>query len=243
MLHAFLFPYQAVLLIFRPGLRRFVWWPLLINIALFAFGVWAAVTYFDAVLDMLLPPDSGWSFLRWLIWPIFAAAWSVLVFYGFTITANLIGAPFNGVLSAQAEHFFTGNPPPNQPTAGLAAIPGALAGEAGKLWYLISRALPILILFFIPGINLLALPLWLLLGCWFMVLEYADYPMANHGIEGAQQRSILKARRLDALAFGAGVMTMTMIPGLNFLAMPAAVVGATRLWLERVKPASDHPLA
>ena len=236
MLHAFLLPYQAIAQLFHPALRRFVWLPLLINIGLFTLGIWAAVYYFGSMLDAMLPPDSWLSYLRWLIWPLFAAAWSVTVFYGFTITANLVGAPFNGVLSAQAEKLLSGSLPPEQPAVGLAAIPGALASEAGKLWYLVSRALPILLLFFIPGINLLALPLWLALGCWFLALEYVDYPMANHGVEGPQQRGTLKARRLDALAFGAGVMTMTMIPGLNFLAMPAGVVGATRLWLERIKP-------
>lgn len=237
MLHAFLLPFQAISRLFSPGLRRFVWLPLLINILLFALGIWAAVHYFEAFLDWMLPPDSWLAVLRWLLWPLFAAAWGLLVFYGFTITANLIGAPFNGLLAAHAERLITGRAPPELPATGLAAITGALASEIGKLWYLLSRALPILVLFLIPGINIIALPLWLALGCWFLALEYADYPMANHGVEGSAQRDRLKARRLDALAFGAGVMTMTLIPGLNFLAMPAGVVGATRLWLERVKPA------
>lgn len=243
MLHAYLLPFQAIRLLFQPGLRRFVWAPVLINIGLFAVGIWAAVHYFEGFLAWVLPADSWLDFLRWLLWPLFAAAWAVVVFYGFTITANLIGAPFNGLLSARAELMFTGAAPPETPTSGLAAVTGAIASEAGKLWYLASRALPILVLFLIPGINILALPLWLALGCWFMALEYTDYPMANHGVEGRQQRERLKTRRLHALAFGAGVMTMTLIPGLNFLAMPAGVVGATRLWLERIKPAADQPPA
>jgi CysZ protein len=36
--------------------------------------------------------------------------------------------------------------------------------------------------------------------------------------------------RLTALGFGGGVTLLMMIPLLNFAAMPAAVVGATRLW-------------
>lgn len=233
MLHAFLFPFQALPALLHPSLRRFVWIPVLINIVLFAIGIWATLYYFEGVLDTLLPPDSWLDYFRWLLWPLFALIWVVAVFYGFTVTANLVGAPFNGLLSAKAELLLTGHPPPQTPDAGASAIPAALLSEAGKLWYLASRALPILVLFLIPGLNLLAIPLWLLLGCWFLTLEYADYPMANHGIEGKAQREALKKRRLDVMAFGAGVMTMTMIPGLNFLAMPAAVIGATRLWQER----------
>lgn len=238
MLRAFLLPFQAVPVLFDPALRRFVWLPVLINIALFALGIWAALHYFEHFLDMVLPPDSWLDVLRWLLWPLFAAAWGLAVFYGFTITANLIGAPFNGLLAARAEHRLTGSQPPEQPAIGLAAVAGAIGSELGKLWYLASRAIPVLVLFLIPGINVIALPLWLALGCWFLALEYADYPMANHGVEGRAQRDALKRRRLDGLAFGAGVMVLTLVPVLNFVAMPAGVVGATRLWLERVKPAS-----
>lgn len=234
MLHAFLLPYQVLPTLLHPALRRFVWVPVLINVGLFSLAIWATLHYFDSVLNSLLPPDSWLDIFRWVIWPLFALAWAITVFYGFTLTANLIGAPFNGTLSARAESLLNGQAPPEQPSVGLAAIPGALASEAGKLWYLASRALPILILLLIPGINLIALPLWIALGCWFLALEYTDYPMANHGIEGRAQRAALGHGRLHGLAFGAGVMTMTMIPGLNFLAMPAGVVGATRLWREHL---------
>ena len=236
MLSAFLMPYQALSLLLRPALRRFVLLPLTVNILLFALGIWAAVHYFDVYLNYVLPPDSWLSYLRFLLWPLFTLAWILAVFYGFTITANLIGAPFNGLLAAHTEQLLTGNPPPQSPPQGLKAIPMVLKSEGGKLWYLVSRAIPVLMLFLIPGVNLIALPLWLALGCWFLALEYGDYPLANHGVEGREQLTALKARRLDALAFGAGVMTMTLIPGLNFLAMPAGVIGATRLWLERLAP-------
>ena len=45
----------------------------------------------------------------------------------------------------------------------------------------------------------------------------------------------MKPKRLTALGFGGGVMLMMLIPGLNFLAMPAAVAGATALWVDRLK--------
>lgn len=234
MIQSFLLPYRALPQLLNPQLRPFVLLPLLINILLFSLGIWTAGHYFEAFLDWMVPPDAWWSFARWLLWPLFALAWGMTVFYGFTITANLIGAPFNGQLAARAEQLFSGNPPPQQPPAGLAAILPAIAAETGKLWYLVSRAVPLLLLFLIPGINVIALPLWIALGCWFLALEYGDYPLANHGIEGRQQRVRLAERRLDALAFGAGLTTMMLIPGLNFLAMPAGVVGATRLWLERL---------
>ncbi len=241
MLHAFVLPYQALSKLTHPALRRFVLIPLLINIALFSLAIWATLHYFENVLDSFLPADSWLDWLRWLVWPLFAVAWAITVFYLFTVTANLIGAPFNGILAARAELLITGRTPPETPQSGVRAIPAALISEAGKLWYLVSRAIPVLVLFLVPGVNLIALPLWIALGCWFLALEYTDYPMANHGIEGRAQRQALAARRVYGLAFGAGVMTMTMIPVLNFLAMPAAVIAATQLWQSRFAAAKPRP--
>jgi CysZ protein len=237
MIQSFLLPYRALPKLWLAELRPFVLLPLLINLVMFVLGIWAASHYFDVFLDWMVPPDSWYSFARWLLWPLYAVAWGVVVFYGFTVTANLIGAPFNGQLAARAEALLEGRPPPQQPPQGLSAIPATLLTETGKLWYLLSRSVPVLLLFFIPGVNVIALPLWLVLGCWFLAIEYGDYPLANNGIEGKAQRTTLAASRLDALAFGAGVTTMMLIPGLNFLAMPAGVVGATGLWLDRLRKA------
>jgi CysZ protein len=48
----------------------------------------------------------------------------------------------------------------------------------------------------------------------------------------------MKRRRLTALGFGAGVMLLMLIPGINFVAMPAAVAGGTLLWVNRFKAAA-----
>ena len=44
-----------------------------------------------------------------------------------------------------------------------------------------------------------------------------------------------------ALGFGAGLMLMTLVPVLNFLAMPVGVTGATALWVERLKNQAASP--
>ena len=87
-----------------------------------------------------------------------------------------------------------------------------------------------------PGVNILATIGWLIFGFWFLAIEYADYPMGNHALRPHQQRDHLRRRRFKALAFGAGVTTMMLIPVLQFAAMPAAVAGATRLWVDDLRP-------
>ena len=146
------------------------------------------------------------------------------------------GAPFNALLAARVEEKLTGELPQQADASVLAAIGPALAGELSKILYLASRALPLLILFLVPGLNILVSIGWVLFGFWFLTIEYADYPMGNHGIAPRDQRKHLRSRRWKSLLFGAGVTTLMLIPVLQFAAMPAAVAGATRLWVDDLQP-------
>ncbi|HEY3486440.1 MAG TPA: sulfate transporter CysZ, partial [Gammaproteobacteria bacterium] len=144
---------------------------------------------------------------------------------------NFIGAPFNGKLAEKLEQQLTQQAPPSSGQVHtLAGIQNAVRAELGKLGYLLSRSLPLLVLSFTPVINILAPALWFLFGAWILALEYMDYPMGNHGILFAEQRQRLQQRRGLALGLGVGILILTFIPVLNFLAMPVAVAGATELW-------------
>jgi CysZ protein len=181
----------------------------------------------------MLPQDSWLNYFRYILWPLFAIATILVTFYCFTIVANLLAAPFNGLLAEKAEMILTGQAP-SQPLSGIAqAIWPAIRSELIKLGYFIVRALPLLILFLIPGVNLIAPILWALFGIWYLALEYADYPMANNGLEFKDQHAHNKKRRLTALGFGGALTLLMMIPILNFAAMPAAVIGATAMWCDR----------
>ncbi len=213
----------------KPGLKRYVMIPLIINIVVFTLIGWLGYSQFGALLDWMLPADSWLSFIRYLLWPLFALATLLITFYSFTVVANIIAAPFNGILAAKVEYELTGVQPP-QSTINW---PQALQSEARKIAYFLIRALPLLVLFLIPGINILAPFLWLAFSAWFLMLEYADFPMANHGYTFDWQLQRMKNRRMTALGFGGGLTLLMMIPILNFVAMPAAVIGATRLWCEQ----------
>ena len=219
-----------------PGLGRFVLWPAFISVAVFATVIAVAVTGFDALIDWLLARLPGWlEWLRWLLWPVFAVVAMLVAIYSFTLLANLIGAPFNGVLAAQYESHLLGNGPPPDSRSLLAASLSSIASELRKLAYLARWLLLAAVLFLVPVINLLAPLVWLTLGAWLLALEYGGYCMDNHGIVPKRQRQILASRRGMALGFGAGVMLLSSVPLLNLLAMPAAVLGATRLWCALAK--------
>jgi CysZ protein len=102
-------------------------------------------------------------------------------------------------------------------------------------FYSLFLVIPLLLLSWIPGLNLLAPALWLLFTSWTLALDYHDYPMGNHQLDFKQQRNRLRQHRGLALGFGGATMLATMIPIVNFLVIPAAVAGATVLYLENLK--------
>ena len=232
----FFLPYQGLRLIFSPGLRRFVAIPLLLNIVIFAALAYFAGIHFDDFMDRWLPSQSWLEFLRWILWLLFAVAYALTLFYGFTLIANLIASPFNSILAARIEERLTGSRPADADESLMRAVAPAIAGELNKIVYFASRAIPLLLLFLVPGLNILVSLAWVIFGLWFLAIEYADYPMGNHALRPAAQRARLREKRLKSLAFGAGVTVMMLIPILQFAAMPAAVAGATRFWVDDLKP-------
>jgi len=226
---------QGLNLIMRPGLRRFVLIPLLVNTLIFSLLAWFGISQFQELINWLLPEESWLSFLRWLLWPLFAFTMMLVIVYSFTVLANLIAAPFNSQLAEQVELLLSGSSPKLATGSIMKSIIPTLKSELGKLGYFLIRAIPLLILFAIPGVNIIAPVLWLLFNAWFLALEYADYPMANNNLNFKAQHARLKTSRLTSLGFGGGTTLLMMIPILNFLAMPAAVAGATIYWHEQLQ--------
>ena len=222
-------------LIGKPRLRRFVIFPLLINIIIFGAGLFALSHTIEWVVSFL----PGWlQWLRWLLWPLFVLSSFVIVFYAFSILANIIASPFNGFLSAAVERYILDEPRTNEPLS-LVAIYRELArtifAEVRKLVYFVLWAIPCLILFLIPGLNVAAPLVWFLFVAWMLAIEYVDCPLGNHDKPYPAVKHLLVERRQLALGFGLATMLLTLIPLLNFVAMPVGVAGATALYLDHFR--------
>ncbi|MFK7815875.1 MAG: sulfate transporter CysZ [Gammaproteobacteria bacterium] len=220
------------------GVKRYVVIPVLINFILFIGAIWYLYIKFDDLLERFLPSWLDW--LEFLIWPLFFIACLLVIFFTFTIIANVFGAPFNGVLSEKIEQKITGQQlslNDHQGEGYLKLLSGARIGisnEFRKLFYIAIRAVPLLLLFIIPGINIFAPFIWFMFGAWILAIEYLDYPMGNRELTFKQQLTIIKQHRFLCLGLGMGMMVMTIIPGLNFFAMPVGVAAATSLWAKHL---------
>ena len=217
-------------LINTPGVRRFVAIPLAINMAMFIGALWFGINYINDWVEQLnisMPADSEegiqWlnNIIQWISWvliPLFVLVMLAVVFYTFTLLANLIAAPFNSLLAEKIEDHLSGSSTASNDSMFemLRNIGGSFVSELRKLLYFALRAIPLLILFFIPGINIIAGFVWFLFSAWMLAIEYSDYPMGNHGMRFPDQRQTLKGNRFFALGFGAATVAASMIPVVNF---------------------------
>jgi CysZ protein len=239
--------FKGVGLIMRPGLRRFVLIPLGINIVVFAAAIYLGIGQFENLLQWIagkipsLPDWLSWlqQGLEWILWPLFVLLVVILVFYGFSIVANLIAAPFNGLLAEKVELLLT-----KKPLNGGGGLKKAMAellptlfDELRKVLYALLWAIPFLLLaFFVPLIGPL---LWFMFTAWTLTLQYADFPMGNHRLKFREMRKRLRAQPLLSLGFGAATAGLTMLPVVNFIVMPSAVAGATAMWVDKLRDKSD----
>jgi CysZ protein len=225
---------QGLKLILSPGLRLFVLLPLTINLLLFIGLIFLAMQQFSGWVDTFMPSLPTWlSFLEYVLWPLFVVLVLLMVFFTFTLLANIIAAPFNGFLSEKVEVVVRGQDdfPPFSGAELMAMVPRTLGREMRKLGYFLPRAIALLILSFIPVLNILAAPLWLLFGVWMMAIQYIDYPADNNKMSWPDMLAWLREKRWQSLSFGGITYLALLVPGLNIVMMPAAVAGATLFWV------------
>ncbi len=235
---------RGLKLITHPALRRFVAIPLAINLLLFAGLVWFGASQFGSLLNSFMPDLPSWlQWAKWLFWLLFGVSALLILFFAFSLLANIVAAPFNSLLAEAVEVHLTGRQQADDASwkKALAELLPSLIGELRKLLYLLAWTIPLLILFVIPVINIAAPFIWFGFSAWMLALEYADYPMANHGLRADEQKQRLRDKRLMSLGFGGTVTLATMTPVLNFLVMPAAVAGATAMWVEQFEGQINEP--
>ena len=129
---------EGLRLVLSPGLRLFVILPLTVNVLLFFGLIWLAVGQFSGWVDTFMPSLPNWlAFLEYLLWPLFVALVVLMVFFTFTMLANIIAAPFNGFLSEKVEVVVRGEDaaPPFSWAELLAMLPRTIGrgAQAGLL--------------------------------------------------------------------------------------------------------------
>lgn len=213
--------FKGIALLGSAPLRHFILIPILINIILYSAALTLGYYYIDSLINAFIPSWLNW--LHWLLWPLFFVSFLIVGFFSFTALANLVSAPFYGKLAAKTLTLI------NSEAIAVSEQPisKVMLAESKRLIYILRLAIPLLVLSFIPGINLIAPLLWALFSAWSMSLEYMAYPLENAGILFIEQKQLIKSIRWGALSFGGIAVLGLSIPVINIIIAPAAVIAAT----------------
>ncbi len=225
-------------LAFTPGIRRFVIIPLLVNLLLMGSLIGIILSQLSDWINGWLSMVPEWlSWLSYVLWPLLAIAVLVICSYFFSTVANWIAAPFNGLLAEHLEAKLVGKRPPEDGVMdAVKDLPRVFKREWQKLAYYLPKALGLLLLMWIPAIGQTLGPvLWFLFSAWMMGIQYCDYPFDNHRVPFHNMKATLREHKGSTMSFGALVMFFTMTPILNLFVMPAAVCGATAMWVDKYR--------
>jgi CysZ protein len=226
--------FRGFSLLKTKGLKRFVLVPLIVNFILFITAFNYLLDYIGEYINWVNDNIPDWlSWLEFLLFPFVVLAIIVLFGLFFTTVANWLAAPFNGVLAERVEMHLTGQQPKNSSIAALIkATPHTLLREWKKLVYFIPRMLGFFLIgWFFPVIGQI---IWFLFIAWVLAIQYCDYAFDNNEYSFDFMRYILGNNRSACFGFGASVSVITMLPLINLIVMPAAICGATLMWVEQL---------
>ena len=225
-------------MLIQPGLGRFVIIPLLANVAVFVLIAGSLYQLMSGIYFEVTGEFTGaLSFLTWIVAPVLWVVGTLLSGYVSIFIVLFLTSPFHGLLAEKVEEQVTGEPIPGESSVVQLAlsVPRGFLRELQKLFNYLPMLAVVFVISLIPGLNLLAPVLWLVLGAWMMSLQFVDYPMDNHRLPFSDVRDACRSRRSTSLSFGMIVAFVSGIPILNLALIPAAVAGATLLWCEELR--------
>lgn len=222
--------WQGVKLLRHPALRKYLLIPLFINLVLYSGGFVLGYHSVSALIHQFIPDWLSW--LSWILWPLFFISFLVVGFFTFTLLANLIAAPYYSQLAAKTLELISAEP------IARTELPWdkVFLGETRRVGYLLLRILPLLLLFVIPVVNLVAPLLWATFAAWGIAMEFMAYPLEARGLAFAEQKQFLQQSRWATLTFGGLTGLGLTLPLVNLLIGQAAVIGAT-VYVQRLAEA------
>ncbi|TDD85052.1 hypothetical protein E1202_21875 [Saccharopolyspora karakumensis] len=207
--------------------------PALIS-ALLLLGSLSALIYFSGDLTSWMTPFAdGWAAfarqaLRVLLGVALVGAAAVLGSISFIALTLLIGGPFYEHIAEQAEKQLGLD---TSDGAGFARQLGRGARDSLKLVLVaLAGAAVLLVIGFVPVAGQIAgVVLGSLFGAWVISLEMVGLVFQRRGFAFGERHRSLREHKAMTLGFGLPAYLLCLVPVLQLLVIPAAVVGGTLL--------------
>jgi CysZ protein len=154
---------------------------------------------------------------------------TVVLVMSFTVIAQIIGQPFYERISDRVEHQL-GALPAGADAPWWRSFPRASLESALLLALTLACTAPLFVLGLFPVVGQTVVPvLQALVAGFFLAVELLAIPLERRGLHLAGRLRFVWRHRAQTLGFGVTAFLLFLVPLMNLLAMPGAVVGATLL--------------
>ena len=209
--------------------------PVLLNLILYIVIFFIGRHYFSRWMEAWLPKSEAWYWvvLSYLLIVILVILFLVIFVFTFTVVANLLASPFNDELSAQTESIVAGRPGrPFSLRDVFMEITRTVIEELKKIGFYLGAWFCLFIISLVPFIGppIYAVAWWLLTVIW-LGLSFLDYALARHGFKLGQKLAFIRRHFMTVFGYSLVVFFGILIPFLNLVFFPMAVVGGTLLYL------------
>ena len=217
-------------LLLKAELRAVLWRMLGLLVVLMLLLVAGVFGLTDYLAHLWLPQGDAWywqllGFLVWIVAGLLAALTGIV---GFTAVASAATAPWLDELAARTEKLH-GQAGQESGKSWAMQIVEALGNSVRPLLGLLVFGVVALLLLWVPVIGQIAATLiWGYAGIRFLDYELMDTVASRRDWDFSQRKAALNERRLFWLSFGGLAMALMLVPLVNLLVLPAAVVGLTK---------------
>ncbi|HEV2893536.1 MAG TPA: EI24 domain-containing protein, partial [Actinomycetota bacterium] len=217
-----------------PGVRLLGIVPVLLAALVVLALLGVLVVYLDELADALTPFADRWDeSSRTLIrvgtgLAVLLGSTAVLV-VSFTVIAQIIGQPFYERISDRIEHQL-GAVPAGTDAPWWRTFPRASLESALLLAMTLACTAPLFVLGLLPVFGQTVVPvLQALVAGFFLAVELLAIPLERRGLHLSGRLRFVWRHRAQTLGFGLTAFFLFLVPLMNVLALPGAVVGATLL--------------
>jgi CysZ protein len=240
------YPLRALAVLRRtPGLWRYVWIPILVNLAV---GVTVylglLLAGFRAIETITASLPSWAAALEVLLRVLLVVA--LLLVTGLVLVrfGVVLGSPWYSTLSERLEAM-RGVPGPRGGPSGLGGaltdVGRALRFEGQKLLMVLAVSLLLLLLNLVPVAGSLAAGVGgIALGTTLACLDFLDAPLERRRLGFRQKLAVIRERLPASAGFGLACLGLVSLPFLNLLAIPLCVAAGTLFFCERI--AGERPV-
>ncbi len=218
------------MLLSHASLRAVLWRMLGLLFVLMVALVIGVFYLADYLNSLWLPQGDAWywQIVAWLAWALALFLSLISGVVSFTILASAAAAPWLDTLATRTENIL-GKSSLENADSWLSQSLAALVNSIRPLFGLLLMGVLALLFLLIPILGgFISTAIWAYAGIRFLNFELFDTQASRAGLAFKQRKNHFAKNRFFWFGFGGTSMLLMMVPFLNLLVIPAAVVALAK---------------